>query len=341
MSPPLPPPVRVLAKPERRYVHRAYWAAPASGRCCSKTIAVFGALFSRDFLARLCAEAPLPVVGLSGRRGGEYELFVIAANAVYMQREGELAIVVAGRPTGRELCRLSLCFARVDGEPAIVVGGLQGPASIFKRDVVDATRDLSASARRTRRCSPPARWDGRLASTSCTRSQTPITCCDDCRTRRNSRATMPIGWSAGGSLAARSASSSARSKRLRRPAIVATRRKRQSSRGWKRSSPPIGRRGNRWTVTSARSRQIFAISRATSIACNAAVVRLGAEQDSLAGVVKTTASRPLTRGADEDESGGTSENQGGSRRSHFVSTAIITTSPSAAERRSLLSPIIA
>ena len=59
-----------------------------------------------------------------------------------MQREGELAIVVAGRPTGRELCRLSLCFARVDGEPAIVVGGLQGPASIFKRDVVDATRDL-------------------------------------------------------------------------------------------------------------------------------------------------------------------------------------------------------
>ena len=59
-----------------------------------------------------------------------------------MQREGELAIVVASQPVGRELCRLSLCFARVDGEPAFVIGGLQGSASTFKRDVIAATRDL-------------------------------------------------------------------------------------------------------------------------------------------------------------------------------------------------------
>jgi uncharacterized protein VirK/YbjX len=136
-----PPPVRVLAKPVRRYVHRAFWPRQRLALLLEH-YRWLRALFSRDFLARLCAEAPLPVVGLSGRRGGEYELFVIAANAVYMQREGELAIVVAGRPSGRELCRLSLCFARVDGEPAIVVVGLQGPASIFKRDVIDATRDL-------------------------------------------------------------------------------------------------------------------------------------------------------------------------------------------------------
>lgn len=135
------PPTRVLAKPVRRYVHRAFWPRQRLALLLEH-YRWLRALFSRDFLARLCAEAPLPVVGLSGRRGGEYELFVIAANAVYMQREGELAIVVAGRPTGRELCRLSLCFARIDGEPAIVVGGLQGPASTFKRDVIDATRDL-------------------------------------------------------------------------------------------------------------------------------------------------------------------------------------------------------
>ena len=136
-----PAPVRVLAKPVRRYVHRAY--SPRQRLALLfEHYRWLTALFSRDFLARLCAEAPLSVVRLSGRRGGEYALFVIAANAVYMQREGELAIVVAGQATGRELCRLSLCFARVDGEPAIVVGGLQGPASVFKRDVVTATRDL-------------------------------------------------------------------------------------------------------------------------------------------------------------------------------------------------------
>ena len=59
-----------------------------------------------------------------------------------MQREGELAICLAKRPANTELCRLSLCFARVDGEPAVVVGGLQGPASAYKREVIDATRDL-------------------------------------------------------------------------------------------------------------------------------------------------------------------------------------------------------
>jgi uncharacterized protein VirK/YbjX len=136
-----PPPVRVLAKPVRRYVHRAYWPRQRLA-LLFEHYRWLRALFSRDFLARLYAEAPLPIVALSGRRGGEYALFVIAANVVAMQREGELAIVVAKRATGRELSRLSLCFARVDGEPAIVVGGLQGPAGIFKRDVIDATRDL-------------------------------------------------------------------------------------------------------------------------------------------------------------------------------------------------------
>ena len=135
------PAVRVLAKPVRSYLHRAY-SPRRRLALLFEHYRWLTALFAREFLARLCAETPLPVVGLSGRRGGAYEIFVIAANAVYMQREGEMAIVVAGRPTGRELCRLSLCFARVDGEPAIVIGGLQGPASIFKRDVIDATRDL-------------------------------------------------------------------------------------------------------------------------------------------------------------------------------------------------------
>jgi uncharacterized protein VirK/YbjX len=100
------------------------------------------ALFSREFVARICSEEALPAVALHGRRGGEYDIFIIASNVVYMQREGELAICLAKRPAIVELCRLSLCFARVDGEPAVVVGGLQGPASAYKRGVIDATRDL-------------------------------------------------------------------------------------------------------------------------------------------------------------------------------------------------------
>ena len=177
-----PAPVRVLAKPVRRYVHRAY--SPRQRLALLfEHYRWLTALFSRDFLARLCAEAPLSVVRLSGRRGGEYELFVIAANAVYMQREGELAIVVAGQATGRELCRLSLCFARVDGEPAIVVGGLQGPASVFKRDVVDGDpRSLRPSpegrgaARRPRvgtgaRLQRPARDLGRQSCAAPTAGQ--------------------------------------------------------------------------------------------------------------------------------------------------------------------------
>jgi hypothetical protein len=135
------PPVRVLAKPVRRYVHRGFRPSQRLGLLLEH-YRWLHALLSREFVARICSQEPLPAVALAGRRGGEYDIFVIAANVVFMQREGELAICVARRPAIIELCRLSLCFARIDGEPAVVVGGLQGPASAYKRDVVDATRDL-------------------------------------------------------------------------------------------------------------------------------------------------------------------------------------------------------
>jgi uncharacterized protein VirK/YbjX len=135
------PPTRVLAKPVRRYVHRAYSPRQRLALLLEH-YRWLGALFSRAFVAKICAQEALPAVALSGRRGGEYDIRVIAANVVYMQREGELAICLVERPANMELCRLSLCFARVEGEPAVVVGGLQGPASAYKRDVIDATRDL-------------------------------------------------------------------------------------------------------------------------------------------------------------------------------------------------------
>jgi hypothetical protein len=136
-----PPPVRVLAKPVRRCVHRAFWPRQRLALLLEHYRRL-RALFSREFIARICSEEALPALALHGRRGGEYDMFVIAANVVYMQREGELAICLAKRPTNMELCRLSLCFARVDGEPAVIIGGLQGPASVYKREGIDATRDL-------------------------------------------------------------------------------------------------------------------------------------------------------------------------------------------------------
>ncbi len=135
------PPIRVLAKPVRRYLHRALWPRQRL-EMLLEHYRWLSALFSREFIAQICAQEALPAVALRGRRGGEYDIFVIASNVVYMQREGELAICLAKRPANMELCRLSLCFARVDGEPAVVVGGLQGPASAYKREVIDATRDL-------------------------------------------------------------------------------------------------------------------------------------------------------------------------------------------------------
>ena len=136
------PPTRVLAKPVRRYLHRALWPRQRL-EMLLEHYRWLRALFSREFIAKICAQEALPAVVLYGRRASEYDIFVVASNVVYMQREGELAICLAKRPANMELCRLSLCFARVDGEPTVVVGGLQGPASTHKREVIDATRDLN------------------------------------------------------------------------------------------------------------------------------------------------------------------------------------------------------
>ena len=116
-------------------------AAPASGAAV-RALRWLSALFSREFLARLCAEAALPAVALSGRRGGEYDIFVVAANVVFMQREGELAICLAKRPAGQRILPAVAMLRARRRRTGVVIGGLQGPASAYKRDVIEATRDL-------------------------------------------------------------------------------------------------------------------------------------------------------------------------------------------------------
>lgn len=135
------PVARVLAKPLRNYVHRAYWPRRRLNLLLEH-YHWFGALFSRDFIRRICSEEALSVVTLQGRHDRRYQIFVVASVTAIMQREGELAIFLARGPNEPKLCRLSLCFAEVRGRLSMVIGGIQGPLTSHKREVIDATRDL-------------------------------------------------------------------------------------------------------------------------------------------------------------------------------------------------------
>ena len=106
-------------------------------------LAGFNCLFSREFVAKICAgETLLAVATLRGRSGDDYGSLLAASVVTVTQREGELAFYFAKGPGGEKLCRISVCFAKVDGDLAIVVGNVQGPLSIHKRAIISATRDL-------------------------------------------------------------------------------------------------------------------------------------------------------------------------------------------------------
>jgi uncharacterized protein VirK/YbjX len=135
------PVARVLAKPLRNYVHRAFWPRRRLDLLIEH-YRWFDALFSRDCIRRICSGEALAVVTLQGRRGREYHLFVVASVTAIMQREGELAIYLAKGADEPKLCRLSLCLSKVAGRLSIVIGGIQGPLTAHKRDIIDATRDL-------------------------------------------------------------------------------------------------------------------------------------------------------------------------------------------------------
>lgn len=136
-----PPIARVLGKPVRAYVHRAF----SPRRRLALLLEHYGrfqSLFSREFVAGVCAGETFAAAALRGRSGNEYGIFLTASVVALTQREGELAFYFAKGPRGEKLCRISFCFAKVDGDLAIVVGGIQGPLSVHKREIISATRDL-------------------------------------------------------------------------------------------------------------------------------------------------------------------------------------------------------
>jgi uncharacterized protein VirK/YbjX len=135
------PPARVLLKPVRSYIHLRLGP---EGRLdvLRGHYHLFRQLFSRECVRRVCAGEPIFIADLAARKGSVYHLAIAASTRVSMQREGELAIFLVKRGHEEPVSRLSLAFARVDGELAALIGGLQGPRVGHKRDVIDATREL-------------------------------------------------------------------------------------------------------------------------------------------------------------------------------------------------------
>ncbi len=82
---------------------------------------------------------------LSGKNGATYRLSLRPAE--YCYKEGELSLVLSDAADGLELAKLTFVLAnRQDGEPCLLIGGLQGPSSHCGPDaktrIVKATRAL-------------------------------------------------------------------------------------------------------------------------------------------------------------------------------------------------------
>jgi len=135
-----PPPARILAKPVRAYVHKQFWPRHRVALLLehfhwSRT------LFTSDFLKRICANQPIELVALQGRRD-KYLIFISGSLAVISQREGEISIYLAKTLASPRLARISFLFCKVSGRLSLVIGGIQGPPAANKHAVIDATRDL-------------------------------------------------------------------------------------------------------------------------------------------------------------------------------------------------------
>ena len=135
------PEARALAKPLRSYLHGRF----GPRRRLSSLLDHYGhmdAYFHSAFIARLCAGEAIAIARLRGRRDRDYDLSLVSSIQLRTQREGELAIQIVGAHDGLALCRLSFAFAEADGQPCLVIGGVQGPVAGNKRAIIDATRDL-------------------------------------------------------------------------------------------------------------------------------------------------------------------------------------------------------
>ncbi len=132
---------RVFAKPLRSYMHRAF----GPKQRLSALLAHYHWMderFSPNFIRQLCLGDALDFAVLAGKKGAVFHLRLSASIVLATQREGELAIAIVRAADNFCLSRISFSFAPYKNGQALVIGGVQGPETGFKRDVIDATRNL-------------------------------------------------------------------------------------------------------------------------------------------------------------------------------------------------------
>jgi uncharacterized protein VirK/YbjX len=135
------PKARALSKPLRSYLRRHYWPWRRAAILMETWDWLEGS-FSAPFLKRLCDNEDALILSIHARKNSQYGLYVTAAVNAAMQREGEIALYCARSPQDEKLCRASFSITKVDGRPALVIGGIQGPFGALKREVIDATREM-------------------------------------------------------------------------------------------------------------------------------------------------------------------------------------------------------
>ena len=135
------PAARVLAKPTRAYLRRGL-CAPQRVAILIETYEWMARAFHRDFLHRICNGDHLPIITIEARKGSHFTVFCTASINVVLQREGEIGFYIARAAGGLPLCRLAMAFSSLGGRSVLAIGGLQGPQTAHKRDVIDATREM-------------------------------------------------------------------------------------------------------------------------------------------------------------------------------------------------------
>jgi uncharacterized protein len=135
------PVARVLAKPLRSYLHRSFGPTQRL-KSLVDHYHQMDEILSRDCVRALCRGESIAIARLNGRKDTHFTVSIAASVTLATQREGELVICIARDGGETKLSKLSLSFATVEGQRALVVGGIQGPQGGHKRDVIDATREL-------------------------------------------------------------------------------------------------------------------------------------------------------------------------------------------------------
>jgi hypothetical protein len=134
------PPARMLMKPLRSYLTRDLRPRDRL-EILVRHHDWMERTFSPAFLASYYLGEATTMARAPARKGAELTVALASSLTVSTQREGEIAFLLFDASAAILLARLTLTYWRGADGPALVIGGLQGPAG-EKRAVIEATRLL-------------------------------------------------------------------------------------------------------------------------------------------------------------------------------------------------------